>query len=187
MFTLFKRFMARLFSMLTGWRFDPIPEALGRRFVLIGFPHTTNFDAPIGFAFGCAHDLKIRTLVKREVMFWPLCYLFRAMRAIVVDRNKEQGLVETIAKSFQDHKELIICLLPEGTRRPVKTIKMGFWRIAHQARVPIVMVFKDHLKKRIRFVGSLLTSNSMVDDFKKIQELYLNAGFKGILDLSIAP
>src|SRR5690606_31978000 len=94
-----------------------------------------------------------RFTIKREWMRPPFGWFFRGMGGIAVDRRpKEKGdvrksMVETIAALFDGKKGLCIILEPEGTRALTTEWKTGFYYIALQAKVPIVLGWLDFEKK----------------------------------------
>ncbi len=160
------------FFKITGWRCDRLPKELGNRFVLIGFPHTSNIDAPIGVAFSFINQMQASPMLKKEWMFWPMSVIFKAMHVIPIDRGAKTDVVGQLVGEFKARDNFIPFIFPEGTRKNVNQIKTGFWHIADQAGVPIAMLFKDFEERRIRYMGHIHTSGDKRADLLKIREIF---------------
>ena len=73
---------------------------------------------------------------------------------------------------YNNNEEFIIALSPEGTRKKVDKLRTGFYHIAKQANVPIVMVGFDFSKKEIILSQTFYVSDDEEADFKKIIDFY---------------
>lgn len=67
-------------------------------------------------------------------------------------------------------------MAPEGTRQKVDKLKTGFYYIALEAKVPIVMIRLDFGSKNLVFSEPLYPSGDIEADFE-----VLNAFFKGVV------
>jgi len=158
-----------------GWKIvGKLPDI--PQYVLIVVPHTSNWDLIIGLLARFAVNVRIKFLAKREIFVFPLSYIMRAMGGTPVDRSTSKNRVEKIVEMFKNNKEFVLGLAPEGTRSPVKRWKFGFYHIAHQAEVPIVMVGMDYPSREIRIAPPMKASGDikkdyafMLDFFKTIQ------------------
>ena len=88
------------------------------------------------------------------------------------------GFIGQIVKEFNKRDEFILALVPEGTRKNVKTVKKGFWAIAKAANVPITCWYLDNKAKRTRWVGSIMAGETVEDDLLIINGLYEKFGYK---------
>jgi len=166
-----RRFLARAFLKLTGWKPDGArPEA--KRFVLIAAPHTTNWDFPYLLAFAEYFEVNISWMGKHSLFRWPFGAIARAVGGIPVRRHKREDLVTSMARTFDDHEELGLVVPAEGTRRHVEYWKSGFYHIARTAKVPIVMSYLDYAKKTGGFGPALLPSNDVRKDMDAIRAFY---------------
>lgn len=165
------------FFKITGWSCDLIPKEVGNKFVLIGFPHDTNMDASYGIAFSFYNKMLTNPMVKKEWFWWPMTILFNGIGAVQIDRSSSGDVVHQIAAEFSKRDHFIPVIFPEGTRSPVQKIKTGFWNIAKQGGVPVVMVFKDQPRKRLKILGWLNCTDSMKDDLLTIQAFYRKQGY----------
>lgn len=148
----FARWFGRSVLRLGGWRmvgeFPDLPRA-----VLIGAPHSSNWDGLWGFAAKLALGLDIRILGKRELFWWPLGPLLRRLGVIAVDRHAAGGTVEQLVARFARQPALWVGIAPEGTRKRVARWKAGFWKIAREAGVPVVPVY-FHYPRRVIGIGA---------------------------------
>lgn len=163
---------------LMGWEFEPLPPYFSRKHVIIGFPHTSNMDAVRAFI---GYRIAKRTghiMVKKEWFFWPMSLVLKIVGGIPVDRKAPRGAVEQMADIFRAREEFLLAIVPEGTRKKVKTIKTGFWYIAKAADVSIVCWFLDNKNKKARWLGEIVPGENMMDDLIRIRGIYEKAGYR---------
>lgn len=163
-----------------GWEYELLPKDVGNKFVMIGFPHNSNMDAVYGICYCFVNRIRTHAFIKKEWMFWPMSWIFKAIGTIAVDRSKSNNLVDAIVKEFSCRSQLRLVVFPEGTRSKVTKIKTGFWYIAKQANVPIVMVFKDSVQKKLKVMGTFMAGESLLEDLKLMQDLYAKVNFTSI-------
>jgi 1-acyl-sn-glycerol-3-phosphate acyltransferase len=109
---------------------------------------------------------------KRELFVGPLGWLIRKLGGIPVERSSTHGVVEQMASRFQRGEPLWLGIAPEGTRKPVKKWRTGFWHIARAADVPILPVY-FHYPERTIGVGPLFyTSDEMHADLQELRAFY---------------
>ena len=68
--------------------------------------------------------------------------------------------------------ELIILIPPEGTRTKVNIWKTGFYRIADNASVPILLGFVDADKKQAGIGGFFYPTGDIEKDMAEIRGFY---------------
>ena len=103
----------------------------------------------------------------------------RWLGGIPIDRSKSAKVVDQMAEAFHHNNDLILAIAPEGTRTKVNQWRSGFYHIAHQAKVPIMLVVIDAERKEVRFAGYFSPTGSYEQDLPKILEPY--KGIKGIV------
>ncbi|MCF6246939.1 MAG: 1-acyl-sn-glycerol-3-phosphate acyltransferase [Desulfobacula sp.] len=175
--------IGRLLYFILGWTYDDLPEYWSRRCVVIGFPHTSNMDTLRALTYIKIAKIDARLLVKAGWFFFPMSLILKSLGGIPVKRNKSLGFVDFAVQEFNKREELILALVPEGTRKNVKTIKTGFWHIANGSNVPIMCWFLDNESKRTRWVGKIDPKGDLEADLLKIHHLYKKAGLLIPLDL----
>ena len=163
--------IARFILRLIGWRtavISPYPS----RCVLIGAPHTSNWDFIIVMLLMAVERIPIRLMGKDSLFSWPLGVFMRSFGVIPVNRSGNNKLVDQIAAKFDDYNELIIGISPEGTRSKTSRWRTGFYYIALKADVPIVMAYIDYKNKICGLGPSIKPTGDIHADFKIIREFY---------------
>lgn len=170
------RFAGLIFK-LCGWKFhNEIPDSL-RSFVLIGAPHTSNFDIipALGVCYHSRRNTKF--VIKSEWMRFPFNLVLGPAGALALNRSKlvDKDRVSTItlmAQEFERHHELVMMIAPEGTRQPREVWKTGWYYIALEAQVPVVMGFLDHRTKTAGLGPVLALSGDIKADLEMVSQFY---------------
>lgn len=142
------KWLAYRYLRLRGWGFEgKVPDL--PKMIIVGAPHTSNWDF-IAFLAALHHfRLKVRFLGKHTLFRWPFGYLFRGLGGIPVDRSRPGGIVAQVADVFDASHEMILVIAPEGTRKPAPYWKSGFIKMAEAARVPVVLAAVDYPRRRV--------------------------------------
>ncbi len=139
---------------LSGWRTRGAfpPEA---KFVIMGGPHTSNWDFLV--FLGTVHALgrQVRFIGKHSLFRWPMGGFMRALGGVPVDRHAPQDLVSQIVAQFAAHDDFVLIVAPEGTRAATTHWRTGFYQIALRAGVPIVCAGPDY-PARTGIIGPLI-------------------------------
>lgn len=163
--------IARLLLFAFGWRFEGTVPNVAKA-VAIAAPHTSGWDFLLGMAVVFAAGADIKWMGKHTFVRGPLSGVLRWLGGIPVDRRAPQGLVERSVAEFERRDKLILGLAPEGTRKKVERWKMGFYRIAEGAGVPILPVYFDYGRKVIGFGPLVMPSGDVAADLEKIGSVY---------------
>jgi len=163
---------------LFGWKFDLPPADDWKRLhhcVLIEAPHTSIYDFLLGAACVWRLGLNGRFFIKKEFFVFPLRHFLRWSGALPIDRgNPNNNMVGNAVKALADNDDISFIITPEGTRKPVKRFKRGFYEIAVQANVPIAVTYINY-KSRHMGVGPLIVpSGNFDDDMIRILAIYDN-------------
>ncbi len=169
--------VGRLLYQLMGWRFEPLPPYFATKHVIIGFPHTTNMDTVRAFVGFRIAKKTGHIMIKKEWFVWPVSVFLRSIGGIPVSRGSAQGVVRQMVREFRDRPEFLLAIVPEGTRKGVRTIKTGFWHIAKAAGVSIICWYLDNENRTTRWLGEVIPGDSKDDDLLRIQRLYADAGY----------
>ncbi len=159
-------FFLRLFGWNTSGSLPPGVE----KAILIVAPHTSNWDFVIGRLTFWSSRVKIRVLIKKEVFVFPFGILLRKMGAVPVARGKKNNMVDQVVDLLNQNEKMVVVITPEGTRQLTRKWKKGFYLIAMQAQVPIVLAFIDY-RKKTGGVGPILHPTG---DFEKDMEFIQN-------------
>lgn len=156
---------------LFGWRLaGRIPDV--SKLVVVGAPHTSNWDWILVILAAYALGAQISWLAKHSLFRPPFGGFFRYLGGIPVDRRAAHGMVGEIIEAFQRRDKLMLCITPEGTRSKVQAWKKGFHHIAKGANVPIVLASFDYGRKVVGFGPTLVASGDIDADLQTIQALY---------------
>ncbi len=150
----FSRAFGRVLLRLSGWQVRGHFPA-EKRLMIIGAPHTSNWDFVVACFGILALGLRVSVMMKKEAFFWPCKRLFTHLGFIPIDRQQAQSVVAQMATWYEQHEQCWIGITPEGTRAKVDNWKSGFLRIAYQAGVPVLMVGLDFPSKSIVLVPEL--------------------------------
>lgn len=165
------RLLTRLLLRLSGWRVHGQLPGFPK-FIIIGAPHTSNWDFILMLALGFSLRAKFQFMGKAELFRSPLGWFFWWCGGIPVERDKSLGLVEQMADRIQRSDHFILALTPEGTRDKVSEWKTGFYHIARKANIPIVLGFVDGRNKIVGVGSTINLTDDMQADIKKIQSFY---------------
>jgi 1-acyl-sn-glycerol-3-phosphate acyltransferase len=142
-----------------------------KKYVMIVGPHTSFWDFFVGVAARSIFRLDTKYLGKKELFKFPLGIILRWLGGYPVDRSNAAGSVQAVVDLFNAHEEFSIALAPEGTRKKVERLKTGFWRIAKEADIPIVVVGFDFGRRVVEIREPFMPGN-MDDDMAAILRYY---------------
>jgi 1-acyl-sn-glycerol-3-phosphate acyltransferase len=149
-----------------GWNFNfkPLPGPHG---IAVVYPHTSNWDFPVGLLAKWAVGLHFRWLAKDSLFRGPMGALMRYWGGVAIDRSSPQGAT------------------PEGTRSYRPHWKSGFYRIALAADVPVLLISIDYGKKIIDVTRTLTLTGDEAADMAAIAQAY--EGVRALYPQKAAP
>jgi 1-acyl-sn-glycerol-3-phosphate acyltransferase len=162
---------------LIGWKAigKPIKD---QRFVLIGAPHTSNWDFPLMLMVVLKLRLRLHWMGKHSLFPFPVGGVMRWLGGIPIDRTRHHGVVDQVVQQYGENPELVVLVPPEGTRSRVKDWKTGFYHIANNANVPILMGYLDVSRKEAGLADFFHPTGQVEEDMRAIRQFYVNK--KGI-------
>lgn len=168
----FVRWVGRSMLWVGGWRMvGMLPDI--PKLVMIGAPHSSNWDGVWGFAAKMALGLDVKILGKDSLFKVPMLgALLRWLGVIPVDRSKAHGVVEQAAEMILQADRFWFGLAPEGTRKRVEKWKPGFWKIAKAANVPVLPAYFHYPDKIIGFGELFHLSDDPAADMARIRDWY---------------
>ncbi len=167
----FSRALAKVILKLIGWKaVGEVPPV--KKYVMVGYPHTSNWDVPVGLSVFKSMGVRLHWLGKQSLFKGPLGWLMKSLGGIPVNRQKSQNFVDEIRKVFDSFDELVVTLSPEATRGKSAYWRSGFYHIARNANVPIALGFLDYEKKEGGFGPLIYPTGNMEEDLKIIREFY---------------
>ena len=168
------------FFKIIGWKLTgEFPKGLKKTISIVA-PHATWFDFPIGLGarakIELANDITLSFLGKAELFKGFFGWLFRGLGGIPVERFSKNEMVQSVVNLFNNHENLHIALAPEGTRKAVSKLRTGFYYIAKQANVPIIMIGFDFELKEVIISKPYFLTEDMEEDLKVIARFYDTIG-----------
>ncbi len=166
------KFISTIILKLMGWRITHDMPAGVKKAIITMAPHTSNWDFVIGKLGFMSRNISAKTIIKKESFFFPLGIILKALGAIPMDRGFSTGTIKKITKMMGEADSFFLVITPEGTRKRVKNWKKGFYFVAEQAKVPIVMGFLDYRTKTGGLGPVIYPTGNYEEDLKKIQDFY---------------
>lgn len=162
------RALGRLLVACSRWRVvGEFPDI--QRFVAIAAPHSSNWDGIFGISAAYAMGMRATWMGKNSLFRFGLRRLMQGLGGIEIDRSNPRGAVGQMVEMFRSGEKLWLFLAPEGTRKPVRKWRTGFWHIAQEAHVPILLLHVDFSERCIA-IGSLFHPTG--DKERDLQFLY---------------
>lgn len=155
-----------LFLKIIGWNTKvTFPRHLSKCVIIVA-PHTSSIDFIIGIAYrSVMHMQGTKFLGKAELFKPPFGYIFKWLGGIPVYRSSTNNLVDQVVGYFNANTSFKLALSPEGTRKKVSQLKTGFYYIAKQANVPIVLIALDYKNKTTLCSEPFYPTHSIENDF----------------------
>lgn len=166
-----RRAIARVLLRLLGWTLIAPPERPARA-VLIGYPHTSNWDGVYALLTRFALDLPTHWVGKHSLFRGPLAHLMRRLGGIPINRSTRNGFVAEMADQFAKRPEFLLVIAPEGTRSLTGGWKSGFYRIALAAEVPVALAFIDYPRRETGILAYLNLTGDPATDIATIAAHY---------------
>lgn len=143
-----------------------------RRAVMIAAPHTSNWDFMLFLLIVFDLRLQLRVLIKHTLFIGPIGWFLRYCGGMPVDRRAPAALVRHLAQQLMEAEDCVLLITPEGTRSARADWKTGFYRMAEEAGVPIIIAYVDVKKKEAGIDHVLEPSGDIDADMKKIKAFY---------------
>lgn len=164
-----RRAGARWVLRLARWRtVGEVP----RSGILVGAPHTSNWDWVAMLLLMWSGGVPPRVLIKAEMMRTPLGPLLRATGGIALDRQNPGTVVRDLLAEASRNEPFLLVIAAEGTRKKRDFWKSGFYRIAKQTGLPISLGFIDGPTRTLGFGPSFRPSGDVVADMDLVRAFY---------------
>ncbi len=161
-----------IYFKLLKWKMEgDFPEV--DKCVVAVVPHTHWLDLFLGILLRNVWGKSIGFIGKQSLFDTPVIgWLLKKAGGMPVVREKKQDTVSAIASIFEKTDVFRLSLSPEGTRKKVTEWKTGFYFIAKQANIPIVLVAFDYGKKRVKVSQLLYPTADQEKDFTQYQAFF---------------
>jgi len=158
-----------ILNKIIGWRvIGYLPK--NEKYIIAVVPHSSYFDLIIAVLIRTYSGLKIKFIGKKELFNPITSYLFKFLGGIPVDRTKKSNIVDEVVELFELGKIKILAIAPEGTRKRVEKWKTGFYYIALKAKLPILMVTFDYIRKEVKINNKFYPSGDIDKDFIELKK-----------------
>lgn len=178
------RYLASTLLRLGGWRVSGQIPVSGC-YVLIAAPHTSNWDFVWTMATAIVLRVRLSWFAKHSLFKPGIGWLLRRWGGIPILRTESGNRVSYMAAQLRSAQSMVLLVSAEGTRSHAEFWKSGFYHIAREAGVPIVLGFLDYGKRRVGFGPTIITTADTRADMDRIRNFY--ADIKGRFPLLAGP
>ena len=165
--------LAKTLLHLSGWRICGKPPK-APRYIVVGAPHTSHWDFILAIAISLCCHTHCRWLADARLFWGPFGIIMRWMAAIPVNKQRKTSMVSQTICAYKQMHQLGILICPEGGRNKNERWHTGFYHIAKNANIPIILGYLDFNKKEGGFGPAIKVSNSLAKDFAEIEAFYSN-------------
>lgn len=173
-----RRLLSRVFWTFSRWtlRSEPAPS---QPTVLVGAPHTSNWDFVLMLAIAWRLGVDLRWLGKKSLFSGWRGLIMRALGGIPVDRTDPGRVVDDVVAQVRSGEVFGLVVTPDGTRRGHSHWKSGFYRIAREAGMPVTLGFVDRTTMTTGLGPTIELSGDVVADMDRIRAFYADkTGFR---------
>lgn len=140
--------------------------------ILVGAPHTSNWDF-ITMLLVMWHDgAHPRVLVKKQLFRGPIGWILHGLGGVPLDRENPGGVVRDLVKEAGNGEPFRLIIAAEGTRTKGEYWKSGFHRIARDTGLPITLAFFEPPTRTMGFGPTFHASDDVRADMDLIREFY---------------
>ncbi|MDO7869001.1 1-acyl-sn-glycerol-3-phosphate acyltransferase [Nocardioides jiangxiensis] len=166
--------LARTLLRVTRWK---LVGSVPQRGILVGAPHTSNWDFIAMLAIAWSSGVQPQVLVKESFFRGPLGPVLRALGGIPLDRANPGDAIRAMLAGADD--SFLLCIAAEGTRSKGEFWKPGFLRIAQQTGLPVSMGFVDGPTRTMGMGSTFVPSGDVVADMDVVRAFYADKrGFR---------
>jgi len=165
-----RRFLARVFWTFSRWTLSSEP-APSRPTILIGAPHTSNWDFVLMLAIAWRLGIPVRWLGKHGLFRGWRGPIMRALGGIAVDRTDPARVVADVVARIRSGEVFGLVVTPEGTRSGAGW-KSGFYRIAQQTGMPVTLGYVDRTTMTTGLGPTLQVTGDVAADMDRIRAFY---------------
>lgn len=173
-----KRFIARTFWAFSRWslRGEPAPD---RPSVLIGAPHTSNWDFVLMLAIAWRLRIPVRWLGKASLFAGWRGPVMRGLGGIAVQRDDASRVVAEVVARVHAGEVFGLVVTPDGTRGGNAYWKSGFYRIARETGMPVTLGYVDRTTMTTGLGPTIELTGDVAADMDRIRAFYADkAGFR---------
>ena len=166
-----RRILARLYWTFSRWtlRSEPAPT---RPTVLIGAPHTSNWDFVLMLAIAWRLGIPVRWLGKASLFAGWRGPVMRALGGIPVQRDDASRVVAEVVERVRSGEVFGLVVTPDGTRGGNTHWKSGFYRIARATGMPVTLGYVDRTTMTTGLGPTIDLTGDVAGDMDRIRAFY---------------
>jgi len=158
-----------------GWtlNYKPLP---GPRGILVVYPHTSNWDFPIGVLAKLAIGEPFHFIAKSSLFTgltgFLIGWMMRRLGGEPVERGVATGAIARLAEKIRQADWYWMAIAPEGTRSLKPYWRSGFYHIACGAQIPLGCAYFDFKKKLVSLVDYIELSGDQELDMANLRQIF---------------
>lgn len=166
---LIRKKLARAVLRATRWKLVGSVPSKG---VLVGAPHTSNWDFIAMLLIAWSSGVQPQVLVKKSFFKGPMGPVLRALGGVPLDRSNPGDTIRALLADAGDDDAFLLCIAAEGTRSKGDYWKPGFLRIAQQTGLPVSLGFVDGPTRTLGMGPTFTPSGDVVADMEIVRAFY---------------
>lgn len=166
-----KRLLAGMFWTFSRWTL--VSEAAPTRpTVLVGAPHTSNWDFVLMLAIAWRLGINVHWLGKKSLFCGWRGAIMRGLGGIPVDRVDPTRVVTDVVGQVRAGSVFGLVVTPDGTRGGNEYWKSGFYRIARATGMPVTLGFVDRTTMTSGLGPTIDLTGDVAADMHRIRAFY---------------
>ncbi len=166
-----RRLLARAYWLCSRWTLSTEP-APTRPTVLIGAPHTSNWDFVLMLAISWRLGIPVRWLGKASLFAGWRGPVMRALGGIPVQRDDASRVVAEVVERVRSGEVFGLVVTPDGTRGGNTHWKSGFYRIARATDMPVTLGYVDRTTMTTGLGPTIELTGDVAADMDVIRAFY---------------
>ncbi|MFF2387407.1 1-acyl-sn-glycerol-3-phosphate acyltransferase [Agromyces sp. NPDC058104] len=166
-----RRLVSSVYWALSRWTLagEPAPT---RPTVLVGAPHTSNWDFVLMLAIAWRLGIDVRWLGKKSLFTGWRGPIMRGLGGIPVDRADPSRVVGEVVERIRAGEVFGLVVTPDGTRGAHEYWKSGFYRIARETGMPVTLGYVDRTTMTTGLGPTLELTGDVSADMDVIRAFY---------------
>lgn len=163
--------VARAYWRLSRWSLSTRPGP-DRPSILLGAPHTSNWDFVLMLGIAWRLGIDVRWLGKASLFSGWRGPLMRVLGGIPVDRGDPARVVEDMVQQVHGGETFCLVITPDGTRGGHEHWKSGFYRIARETGLPVILGYVDRTTMTTGLGPTIDLTGDITADMDRIRDFY---------------
>ena len=167
-----RRTLARVFWAFSRWTLvghDSVPT---KPTILIGAPHTSNWDFVLMLAISWRLGIEVHWLGKKSLFRGWRGPIMRRIGGMAVDRADPRRVVAEVVSQVHAGQVFGLVITPDGTRGGNEYWKSGFYRIAQETGMPVTLGFVDRTTMTSGLGPTIELTGDVSGDMDRIRAFY---------------